>query len=158
MKISIRIANLQSRILFIFLLQGLLFVGCSSSGGKHILGHRDMQDFQNLRWEHDSSVLVIANNGTFSTNKISLSKGKYTLQIKAEGTPAKNEFPHFVISIGDYLLKDMRIEGEVKTYNMNFELPENTEAPMRFVFDNDYNDSVGDRNIFLHYPIIISRY
>jgi len=114
-----------------------------------------MKNYTEQRWEHDSSVLVIAGNSDNPTGNIELKRGKYSLTFSARGSMSRDILPHFVIAYGPYTIREMDIEVELKTYTVNFELPQSVNAPIRFIFDNDFSDSTGDRNIFLNFPIVI---
>jgi hypothetical protein len=97
----------------------------------------------------------MAGNGQFFTKPVQLKKGKYSIVFRAEGNIAANELPHFVVRLGEELIKEFRIKEKVNTYTCNFELSETVTAPIKFIFDNDYNDATGDRNVFLYYPVTV---
>jgi hypothetical protein len=139
----------------LFLITGL---HCGSSGEKYVLQHNDIQNYREMRWEKDSTLLVMACNTELLTRPLSLKKGKYSLFFKAEGTASKNELPHFVISVGPYIIKDLHIASGTNSYNFKFELPETLDSSLKLTFDNDYLDSVSDRNIFLTYPVIVKSF
>src|SRR5882757_5417756 len=70
---------------------------CNPASGSYTLDHRWMGNTATLRWEQDSSVLVIANNASLPTLPVRLSEGKYLLRFKANGTIAAGVLPHLVI-------------------------------------------------------------
>lgn len=117
-----------------------------------------MRDYHQLRWEQDSTVLVMGGNGDFFTRPIQLKKGKYSITFKAEGNIANKELPHFIVRFGKSQIKELYINEKLNGYVLNFELQESVTEPFQFTFDNDYHDASGDRNIFLYYPIIIKPY
>lgn len=140
---------------FIIVPAFFLMASCNFWGDGYTITHAKMQNTAQLRWEEDSTVLVIAGNADLPTASLRLSKGKYSIRFRAEGTKSSGIAPHFVVHLGDYTIRNMFLTTGLNSYQFNFELPQSIEAPLHFVFDNDYRDSTGDRNIFLHYPIII---
>jgi hypothetical protein len=147
----------MNRTGFSALLAVLFFAHCNGAG-PIVISNKDIVDHERLRWENDSSTLVFSNNDSITSHAIGLQAGKYVLRFNAEATSVNNITPHVVVSLGRYLLKDMLLEKGKKEYQLKFELPEKTNAPVRFKFDNDYNDSTGDRNIFIDFPISINPY
>lgn len=140
---------------FIIIPAFLLMAACSFFGDRHTITYASMQNSTQLRWEEDSTVLVMAGNSDVQTAPLKLNKGKYSIRFRAKGTFSSGMAPHFKINLGEYTIKDMFVNAGLNSYQFNFELPEGIEAPLHFVFNNDHRDSTGDRNIFLHYPIII---
>jgi hypothetical protein len=132
----------------------ILTLSCNSGKG-HVIVHNDMKDYAQLRWEEDSTVLVFSGNATFPTRPFKLPKGKYTIEFKANGNAAQNVLPHFVIGLGDFVLTDMEVAEGLTSYTFNFELQDTVEFPLQFTFDNDYHDSASDRNVFLHFPVVV---
>lgn len=143
---------------FIIVPAFILVASCNFFGDGYTITHTGMQNSAQLRWEEDSTVLVMAGNSNLPTESLRLKKGKYSIRFRALGTPSSGMAPHFVINLGDYTIKNMFVTAGLNSYQFNFELPQSIEAPLHFVFDNDYRDSTGDRNVFLHYPIIIEPY
>ncbi len=133
-------------------------LSCNPASDSYTLDHHFMANTDSLRWEQDSTVLVMAGNVSLPTLPVKLTKGKYTLRFKANGTMAVNVLPHFVIHFGEYVIKEMSIEVGPKEYNINFELPHTMEAPIVFSFDNDFNTPTEDRNIFLSFPVLLKPY
>jgi hypothetical protein len=131
---------------------------CGTSKPELVFKHEDMRDFKQLRWEQDSTVLVMGGNGDFFTRPVTLNKGKHSIVFKAEGNIANKVLPHFVVRFGDFLVKELSVKEKVNSYTLNFELLEPLTAPFQFTFDNDYNDASGDRNVFLYYPIVVKPY
>ena len=136
----------------------LFSFGCNFSDSGYILKYSNMKDFNQLRWEQDSTLLVLAGNMSVLSGPVKLRSGKYVLEFSARGEKANNILPHFVISVGNYIIRDISIAEGDNDYSYKFELPESLEEPLQFTFDNDYNDSTGDRNIYLLFPVIIRRY
>lgn len=136
----------------------LVLVSCNFFGDSYTITHAGMQNSTALRWDEDSTVLVMAGNASLSTTTLRLSKGKYTLRFRAKGSPSSGIAPHFMINLGEYTIRNIFLSAGLNSYEFKFELPHDIEAPMQFVFDNDHRDSTGDRNIFLHYPIQIDAY
>ena len=102
--------------------------------------------------------MIFSGNSDFSTKPLKLTSGKHTIIFRAKGTSANNALPHFKIILGDFTLKDMEVKEGMNDYAVNFELPKTIESPLRFIFDNDYNDALGDRNIFLFFPVSVLLY
>lgn len=123
-----------------------------------LIRNSDIVDYDRLRWENDRSILVFSNNDSILSSAISLREGKYVMRFNAEATSANSITPHFVIGLGNYVLKDTYLEKGKKEYLVKFELPEKINARVWFMFDNDFNDTTSDRNIFLRFPISISSY
>ena len=123
-----------------------------------VIRNSDIVDYDKLRWENDHSTLVFSNNDSIVSGAISLREGKYVMRFYAEATSANSITPHFVIGLGNYILKDVYLEKGKKEYLVKFELPEKINARVQFMFDNDFNDTASDRNIFLRFPISISSY
>lgn len=149
--------RLLLRIWVLYLLW-LLFVSgihCGPSPQKHIIQRQDIRDYLKFSWTPDSTIQILEGNADVYTKPLQLVKGKYSMLFRAEGSIANNELPYFVVSIGKYQVKELDIKEKVNSYTINFELPETMNEPLRFTFDNDYHDSVSDRNILLHYPIVI---
>lgn len=144
-----------SRLLVLFFL--ITGIHCGTSW-QEVIQHDDMRDFHQLRWEQDSTVLVMAGNGDVFTKPLQLHKGKYTIVFRADGNIADSVLPHFVVRVGNYVVKELSIKEKVNSYTVNFELPESVNEPLQFTFDNDFNNSIQDRNVFLYYPIIIKHY
>lgn len=155
-KRSLSFSSTFFHLLIIFLV--VLGVHCGTSSKKNAIQRQDMRDYWQFKWAHDSTVLIIGGNADFFTKPIYLAKGKYSMTFRAEGNIANNELPHFVVRLGKYLVKNLAIKEKVNSYTLHFELPEPVNESFRFTFDNDYHDSTGDRNIFLHYPIVIKPY
>jgi hypothetical protein len=143
----------RKAVLLFFLTMASFLLQCARS--KELLNYSSMENYAQQRWEHDSTILVIAGNSENSTRNIALESGKYSMMFMARGSMSREVLPHFVIAYGPFTIKDMEIGVELKTYSVNFELPQSVNAPIRFIFDNDYSDSTGDRNIFLYFPIVI---
>jgi hypothetical protein len=143
---------------FIIVSAFILVAACNFWGSSYTITHAEMQNSATLRWEQDSTVLVMAGNASLPTASLRLKKGKYSIRFQADGTFSSGMAPHLVVGLGDYTIKNMFISAGLNNYQFNFELPQSIEAPLYFVFDNDHRDSTGDRNIFLHYPITIKPY
>lgn len=135
-----------------------LFWRCEFGKENYILDHTYMEKHTELRWDQDSSILIFSGNSDFSTKPLKLTSGKHTIIFRAKGTSANNALPHFKIILGDFTLKDMEVKEGMNDYAVNFELPKTIESPLRFIFDNDYNDALGDRNIFLFFPVSVLLY
>jgi hypothetical protein len=135
----------------------LLLTHCNTPDPVQIRNN-DIVDYDKLRWENDHSTLVFSNNDSILSGAINLREGKYVMRFSAEATSANSITPHFVIGLGNYILKDIYLEKGKKEYLVKFELPEKINARVRFMFDNDFNDTTSDRNIFLRFPISISSY
>lgn len=141
---------------FIYILSiAAIISGCNIFSRGYEIGHNDMQNHTQLRWEEDSTVLVFAGNEDLPTIPLQLERGKYSIRFRARGSASAGITPHFVIRLGDYTIKDMHIGVGLNSYQFNFELPERADGSLRFIFDNDHSDETGDRNVFLHYPVLI---
>lgn len=149
----------RSHLRYLLFCTGLLLCfGCHSTGNI-VLDHTNVKVNPNLRWEGDNTILVISGNCTTSSAQaIPFTTGKYIITFNAAGTVAGDSvLPHFIVSIGDSLVvKETSIATGENHYDIKFELAEPVTAPLHFTFDNDFADSVGDRNIFLHFPIKVT--
>ena len=71
----------------------LLVAGCS--GERYRITHSGMQDHNQLKWEEDSTVLVLSGNTELATVPLPLSRGKYTLRFSAKGSTGTGTAPGF---------------------------------------------------------------
>jgi hypothetical protein len=145
-------------ILVCIVTTAILNLQCNLSGKSYVLDRTYIENYAQLRWEQDSTLLVLAGNSVILTKSLAFNKGKYSIIFRAKGSKSKDILPHFVISLGNYTIKDMEIATGENSYTVNFELPESMNAPVKFTFDNDYSDESGDRNIFLFFPVLIKPY
>jgi hypothetical protein len=136
----------------------IVLCSCSFNSTHHIIQFNQLEDYQQYQYEQDSGVLKLLQNTKVVTTPIKLSKGKYTFSFYAAGTAARDQLPHIMIELGDYLLRDIKIKTGRNEYALNFEIPKDLDTALIFTYDNDYSDEKEDRNVFIYFPLRVDRF
>jgi hypothetical protein len=143
-----------SSLLFLFFLQWLALSGCNTQTD-HLLPRQQMINYQQYRWEKDSTVLVFSSNFRMGFQPFVLKPGKYSLVFKAHGSIAGGVLPKLMIFMGEETIADQEIAVAEAEYKIRFEAIETIDKPLQFAFTNDYSTGTEDRNVFLHFPVRI---
>ena len=98
--------------------------------------------------------------GAVTSNPISIPQGDYTVRIFAKGTPAKDSFPHLVVSINDKIVGDYYTSDEFRKKEFTFkETKESDSIRVKIELVNDLADpeTGQDRNAFLSKIVFIKQ-
>jgi hypothetical protein len=89
--------------------------------------------------------------GEVTSNRVSLPQGDYTVHVLAKGTPAKNLFPHVIVSVNHQRIGDYYVTDSLQDQELRFKQSGADTARVTIGFDNDLVDEEKhqDRNLFL---------
>lgn len=133
-------------------------IGCKSRT-TYTFNPTDVPNRENYRWNNDTTILVFSGNMTIPFKNVKLEAGKYEIQYKADGSSAEGLLPRINVFIGEEFIKNDSIkEGSVNLYTARFEIPGNRDIPIQFEFYNDYHNETQDRNIYMHFPVILKEF
>ncbi|UTW63407.1 glycosyltransferase family 39 protein [bacterium SCSIO 12741] len=100
----------------------------------------------------DNGVRAIWDNSDIESLPFSLEKGKYTIVVYANGTPAQGEFPHLILKVDGKQVGDFFVKEQMADYSFEFEYnPEQAaDVTLTLEMDNDfYSEGEGDKNAFV---------
>jgi hypothetical protein len=136
----------------------VLVCSCGNSSGRIIINPVDIENYKNYNWQENFTIFPLTGNFSISSKSYSLKKGKYSMQLKAYGTPGENRLPRVLIDFGPYRLKILSVDLRPTIYKINFELPESIEGKFTFTFNDDYNSPTEDRNSFIYFPVYVKAF
>lgn len=134
----------------------ILFTQCNTSVDQ-VFHKEDIIDYSTLRWEQDSTVLVMSGNMKITLRSAHLPPGKYKIQFRAMGNSAAGVLPNLLVRFEDLPVKDQGIAEGLGIYNVRFQTTDSIIAPLQLEFTNDFSNETEDRNIFLHFPVRITK-
>lgn len=103
----------------------------------------------------DKGNLYLFENGSLTSGKFKLSKGRYSIIIKANSIPAEainGEHAHLKVKIASDEIGDYYLNGDINNTEkrLDFEINADIKTNVRLIFDNDTFAEGKDRNIIIY--------
>ncbi len=103
----------------------------------------------------DKGNLYLFENGSLTSGKFKLSKGRYSIIIKANSIPAEainGEHAHLKVKIASEEIGDYYLNGDINNADkrLDFEINADKKTNVQLIFDNDTFAEGKDRNIIIY--------
>ncbi len=135
-----------------------LLTRCHKRYPVQVLSHKNIDKNTQYRWSKDSAILIFSRKMSVNTLPIPLRAGKYTIVFSAEGTKAENTLPVLGLFLGNGFICYQNIEEGLNQYKINFETSSESSDTLLLEFRNDFSSPTENRNIFLHFPVVVQAY